>query len=61
MSITKKIPLGVSLYIILLPEKHKPPICVVRKKYSVTKNCPIAVSSTIFVTGILITTENLNT
>ena len=40
MSITKKIPLDVSLYIRLLYQENKPPICAIRRRYLERKTFP---------------------
>ena len=40
MSITKKIPLDVSLYMTLPDQEYKLPICVIRRRYPETKTCP---------------------
>ena len=40
ISITTKIPQDASLYMRLLHEKHKYPICVIRMKYPERKLCP---------------------
>ena len=52
MSIAKKIPLDVSLYMRLLHQEHKSPICVVRGDTQKQKTVQIAVFPIIFVTGI---------
>ena len=39
-SITKKIPVDVPLYMRLLDQENKLSICVIRRRYRKTKNCP---------------------
>ena len=52
MSITKKITLDLSLYIRLLHQENKLPICVIRRRYPEKKIAQIAVFLIIFFTGI---------
>ena len=40
MNTTKKIPQDASLCMRLLDQQHKFPICVIKRRYPKTKNCP---------------------
>ena len=55
ISITKKIPQDVSLYVRFLHQEQKYPICVIRRRYPEKKIVQIAVFQIIIVTGIWIT------